>query len=140
VYDFVEKLRADPSKLQILGDGKAQKSYLHIYDCVQALMLVCEDLRPEKDTSNRFDVYHLGMEEFIQVADSAKLIASEMRLNPEFILGQGLRGWVGDNPFVFLDVTKIKNLGWSPTHTIKGSIQETARWLCDNSWIFEERK
>ena len=139
VYDFVERLRSDPSVLNILGDGTAQKSYLHIDDCVKALMLVCEDVRPARETSNRFDVYHLGMEEFIQVSDSAKLIASELGLHPEFVFGEGLRGWVGDNPFVFLDVAKIKNLGWRPTHTIKGSIQETARWLSDNPWIFKER-
>jgi UDP-glucose 4-epimerase len=139
VFDFVKKLNEDSKKLNILGDGTAEKSYLHIDDCISALMLVCEELRPARKLSNSFEVYHLGMEEYIRVSESAKLIAEELGLQPEFIFGQGRRGWVGDNPFVFLDVSKIKKLGWSSTKTIRYSIKETANWLNDNKWIFNKR-
>ena len=139
VFDFVKKLRNDSTKLEILGDGTAQKSYLHIKDCIDALMLVCEDARPAKNKDGSFEVFHLGMEEFIEVRNSAKIIATEMGLTPIFEFGEGKRGWVGDNPFVFLDVSKIKALGWKPTHTIDESIKETTKWLVNNSWIFKER-
>lgn len=140
VFDFVKKLKINPGLLEILGDGTAQKSYLHIEDCINALMLVCEDSRPAKIKPSRFDVFHLGMEDFIEVKDSARLISTELGLNPHYSFGIGKRGWVGDNPFVFLDVSKIKALGWQPTHTIEQSIRETARWLNENDWIFDERK
>ena len=139
VYDFVKKLINDPSKLEILGDGTAEKSYLHIEDCISALMLICEEKRPAKGSSLGFEIFHLGMEEFIQVSDSAKLIASQLGVSPKYEFGEGKRGWVGDNPFVLLDISKIKDFGWSPRHTIKASIKETTEWLRMNDWIFEDR-
>lgn len=139
VFDFVKKLINDPSRLDILGDGTAQKSYLHIDDCISALMLVCEDLRPAKMYQHPFEIYNLGMEEFIEVSKSAKLIVKELGLTPDFYFGEGRRGWIGDNPFVLLDISKIKKLGWMPSHTIEESIKETANWLIKNDWIFNER-
>lgn len=139
VYDFVKKLINDPSRLEILGDGTAEKSYLHIEDCISALMLICEEKRPAKGSSLGFEIFHLGMEEFIQVSESAKLIASQLELTPKYEFGEGKRGWVGDNPFVLLDVSKIKGFGWQPRHTIKDSIKETTDWLRMNDWIFEDR-
>ena len=139
VFDFVKKLKNNPSKLEILGDGTAQKSYLHINDCISALMLICEDLRPAKNVENCFEIYNLGMEEYIEVSKSALIIAGELGLKPNFIFGHGKRGWVGDNPFVLLDISKIKNLGWKPTYTIQESIKETTNWLVQNEWIFDER-
>lgn len=139
VFDFVKKLREDPNNLSILGDGTAKKSYLHISDCIAALMLVCEDIRPAKDTEGKFQIYHLGIDDYIHVSDSAKIIANELGLKPNFHFGKGSRGWVGDNPFVLLDICKMKKLGWSPLYNIEESIQETANWLMNNSWIFDER-
>lgn len=139
VFDFVKKLINDPTRLDILGDGTAQKSYLHINDCISALMLVCEEIRPAKMKNHPFEIYNLGMEEYIEVSKSANLIATELGLKPDFHYGEGKRGWIGDNPFVFLDVSKIKQLGWMPTHTIEESIKETANWLLENDWIFNER-
>ena len=139
VYDFVKKLNHDSSRLDILGDGTAEKSYLHIEDCISALMLVCEEIMPAKSKEGSYEVFHLGMEEYIEVKNSAEIIASEMGLSPKFYFGEGKRGWIGDNPFVFLDVNKIKELGWTPKHTISDSIKETTRWLMNNLWIFDER-
>lgn len=139
VFDFVKKLRSDASQLSILGDGSAEKSYLHIADCLAALMLVVEDSRPAEKKHHPFEVFNLGVSEYIRVADSAKLIAKSMGLEPIFRFGEGKRGWVGDNPFVFLDTTKIQDLGWKPRYGIKESIEETAIWLNHNDWIFEAR-
>ena len=80
-----------------------------------------------------------GLNEYIRVADSAKIIAGSMGLQPEYRYGEGKRGWVGDNPFVFLDTTKIQELGWKPSYGIRESVEETSRWLNQNDWIFEER-
>ena len=139
VFDFVKKLRMDSTHLDVLGDGTAEKSYLHIADCVSALMLVVEDLRPARSYEHPFEVFNLGLDEYIRVSDSARLISESMGVEPTLRFGEGRRGWVGDNPFVFLDTTKIRNLGWEPLYGIEESIAETAMWLNANEWIFEER-
>jgi UDP-glucose 4-epimerase len=139
VFDFVRKLRNDSSRLLILGNGQQRKSYLHIEDCLDALILICEDKRTAKDTRRRFEVYHLGVPEYCRVEQSASWISDELGLTPKFEFSGGERGWIGDNPFVFLDVSKAMAVGWKPTHSIEQSVRETARWLSDNSWIFGKR-
>lgn len=139
VFDFVRKLREDPTRLLILGDGQQRKSYLHIEDCLDALLLICEDKRTAKDTLRRFEVYHLGVPNYCRVEQSAEWISTELGLSPKFEFTGGERGWIGDNPFVFLEVSKAMRIGWAPKHSIEQSVRETARWLSDNSWIFEKR-
>lgn len=139
VFDFVSKLRNDPSRLLILGDGKQRKSYLHIQDCLDALMLICEEKRTAKGTRKRFEVYHLGVPSYCRVEQSAGWISAELGLTPKFEFTGGERGWIGDNPFVFLDVSKAMAAGWTPKHSIESSVRETASWLSVNSWIFDKR-
>ena len=139
VFDFVRKLREDPSCLNILGDGKQSKSYLHIEDCLDALLLISEKHRTAKDSRHRFELYHLGVPAYCRVEQSASWICAELGLTPKFEFSGGERGWIGDNPFVFLDVSKAMATGWIPKHNIEQSVRETTRWLLDNCWIFDKR-
>ncbi len=139
VFDFVQKLRADPTRLLILGDGQQRKSYLHIDDCLDALLSICEARRTAKQSRHRFEVYHLGVPEFCRVEQSARWICEELGLNPKFCFSGGDRGWVGDNPFVFLDVNKAMATGWVPKYSIEQSIRLTTRWLIQNAWILNRR-
>ena len=74
----------------------------------------------------------------VKVSESAKIIADEMNLQPEFQFTGGRNGWVGDNPFVFLDISKAKSFGWSPKYNIERSVRETVSFLLNNQWIFDE--
>jgi UDP-glucose 4-epimerase len=139
VFDFVKQLLADPAKLKILGNGTQRKSYLHVEDCVQGLVHIGEEVRPANRPSRRFEVYHLGAPEFCFVRDSARWICDEMGLEPQLEFGTGCRGWVGDNPFVFLDVQKAMSVGWRPTYSIESSVRQTVRWLLGHRWIFVTR-
>jgi UDP-glucose 4-epimerase len=139
VFDFVRKLRENPTRLLILGDGQQRKSYLHIEDCLDALVSICEGKRTAKRTRRRFEVYHLGVPSYCRVVESAGWISAELGLNPKFEFSGGERGWIGDNPFVFLDVSKAMAAGWLPKRSIEQSVRETTRWLSDNSWIFDKR-
>jgi UDP-glucose 4-epimerase len=139
VFDFVRKLRDNPTRLLILGDGQQRKSYLHIEDCLDALVSICEEKRTAKGTPRRFEVYHLGVPSYCRVVESAGWISAELGLKPKFEFSGGERGWIGDNPFVFLDVSKAMATGWSPKRSIEQSVRETTRWLSDNSWIFDKR-
>jgi UDP-glucose 4-epimerase len=140
VFDFVKQLLADSSTLRILGDGSQRKSYLHVEDCIRALMQICEDVRPAIRGPRRFEVYHLGVPAYCVVRDSARWICEELGVSPRLEFGTGNRGWVGDNPFVFLDVQKAMTAGWAPGHTIESSVRETARWLVANRWILDRRR
>ena len=140
VFDFVKRLLADPATLRILGDGTQRKSYLHVEDCVHALMHICEDVRPANRDVNRYEVYHLGVPAFCRIRESARWICDEMGLDPQLEFGTGNRGWIGDSPFVFLDVQKAMTTGWAPAHSIESSVRETVRWLVGNQWIFDSRR
>lgn len=140
VFDFVKQLLVNPTRLRILGDGTQRKSYLHVEDCVGAVMHICEDARPPASGGRRYEVYHLGVPEFCLVRESARWICDEMGVSPQLELGAGNRGWIGDSPFVLLDVRRAMNTGWSPKHSIEGSVRQTVRWLLANQWIFDRRQ
>jgi UDP-glucose 4-epimerase len=134
VIDFVRQLLNNQSRLEILGDGTQQKSYLHIDDCIAAIDKVVAD-RTAAESKHRVQIYNLGTDHYIQVAESVNFITDAMQLSPEIIYGTDRQGWIGDNPFVFLDTEKIRKAGWQPEHDIETSIRETVRWLLKNKWI-----
>lgn len=133
VFDFYRKLLADPTRLEILGNGLQRKSYLHVDDCVAALLLAL-DAAP-----GPFQVYNLGQDEYCQVNDSVGWICDELGLAPRLDYTGGDRGWIGDNPFIFLDAAKMRALGWTPLHGIEQGVRLTLRWLRDNRWVLESR-
>ncbi|MCS6891793.1 MAG: NAD-dependent epimerase/dehydratase family protein [Rhodovarius sp.] len=133
VFDFARKLLADPTVLPVLGDGRQRKSYLHVEDCVSA-MLIAFAAAPAP-----YAVYNLGQDHWCEVNDSIRWITEEMGLSPRLEYSGGRRGWVGDNPFIFLDCRRIRALGWAPRHSIEASVRETLRWLLANRWILEAR-
>lgn len=138
VFDFAKQLLANPKRLKVLGDGTQRKSYLHVDDCARAVLHIGEDARPARHAP-QYEVYHLGVPAFCCVHDSVRWICDEMGTQPEIEFGTGQRGWIGDSPFVFLDVTKAMATGWTPAHSIESSVRQTVRWLLENQWIFDRR-
>lgn len=134
VYDFYKQLIINKSKkLKILGDGFQKKSYLNVLDCVSALII------STKKAKSKINIFNLGCNEFINVKTSAKIITTELNLNPKFIFLGGKSGWIGDQPFVYLKTSKIRKLGWKNKYNIKDSIKMTVKWLNKNKWIFKKR-
>ena len=76
----------------------------------------------------------------MQVKDSVGFICNALGLKPELRFTGGNKGWIGDNPFIFLDTQKIQSTGWKPKLTIEQGIVRTLRWLEANSWVYDERK
>lgn len=133
VIDFVKKLKNNPEQLLILGDGNQKKSYLHIEDCIDAVTLIDKINRKTiKNDHKKCEIYNLGNHEYCKVRDSAAWICEELNLSPIFKYTGGRQGWIGDNPFVFLDIKKISNTGWKPKYSIEKSIRDTASWLNKN--------
>jgi UDP-glucose 4-epimerase len=126
VIDFWRKLRKDPSRLYVLGDGHQKKSYLHVSDCVAAILLAVER------GGEAVNVFNIGHHEWVEVNDSIRIICREMRVDPKLEYEGGIRGWVGDSPKILLETKRLRSLGWAPTRTIEQSIVETLRFLADN--------
>lgn len=133
VFDFYRQLKNDPRQLKILGDGNQCKSYLYVQDCIDAIFLAL------KKSNKKINIFNLGTDEYCQVKDSVSWISSELCIKPELIYTGGKRGWVGDNPFIFLDCKKICELGWRPRHTIQQGIVKTLDYLRKNVWLMEVR-
>jgi len=138
VFDFVRALREDASRLRVLGDGSQRKSYLHVQDCVEAILCAVRR-RSALDAAHRCEIYNLGLPEYIQVRDSVGWICERLGVDPVLEFSGGRQGWVGDNPFVFLDVSKIQALGWEPRFDIRRSVLSTVDWLLANSWLLDRR-
>ena len=133
VFDFVNKLLKNPNILEVLGDGSQRKSYIHVDDCMQALIKL-------RNPSKAYEVFNIGHESYMTVKHSAELISRTMNCRPEFVFGKGNRGWVGDNPFTFLDISKAKKYGWNPRISIESSVIQTVNYLLDNEWVLSLSK
>jgi UDP-glucose 4-epimerase len=138
VFDFYQQLLEHPTWLRVLGDGTARKSYLYVQDCIDAILHVT-GRRTAAEAKHRVQVYNLGTPEYVQVKDSIGFICGALELQPELRFTGGDRGWIGDNPFIFLDTKKIQATGWKPRLTIEQGIIRTLRWLEANRWVYETR-
>lgn len=138
VFDFYRQLLEHPEKLRVLGDGTQRKSYLYVDDCISAILHVV-DRRTAAGAPHRCIVYNLGTKDYCAVKDSIGWICGFLRLNPELEFAGGERGWIGDNPFIFLDTAKIQATGWQPNLTIKEAVVRTVAWLQENQWVFERK-
>jgi UDP-glucose 4-epimerase len=123
IPDFVEKLAEDPARLRILGDGRQEKSYMHVSDCVAAM---CHVVRAAEAD---YDVYNLGTETTTSVTEIADTVADVMGLDPSYEYTGGERGWTGDVPRMRLDVDKLSSLGWTPRLESDAAVERAAREL-----------
>jgi UDP-glucose 4-epimerase len=133
VFDFYRNLKNDPNTLKVLGNGLQKKSYLHVEDCIDAVLLAF------KESNDKVNLFNLGVNDYCEVNDSIGWICSELNLSPQINYSGGDRGWIGDNPFIYLDNKKITALGWKPKHTIKEGVISTVKFIQNNEWILNER-
>jgi UDP-glucose 4-epimerase len=133
VFDFYQKLKTDPSRLPVLGNGKQRKSYLYVQDCIDAILLAMEKA-PDK-----VNIFNLGVAGYCEVNDSIGWICTELGVTPSMEFTGGDRGWIGDNPFIFLDTKRIQALGWKPKVGIQEGVIKTVQYLRQNEWVFESR-
>lgn len=120
IFDFIKKLEDNPDELEILGNGKQKKSYLHIEDTVEGIL---EAWKSDKT------LFNIGSEDSIDVDKIADIVSDEMDLNPERSYTGGEKGWDGDVPEMRLDISKIKSEGWKPKKDSAESVRKTVREL-----------
>jgi UDP-glucose 4-epimerase len=139
VFDFHKQLIEHPDRLRVLGDGTQRKSYLYVQDCIDAMLHVIR-LGAAAQAKHHTEIYNLGTPEYVEVNQSIGYLCAELGLNPKLEYTGGNRGWIGDNPFIFLDTKKIQATGWRARLTIEQGIVKTLRWLEANRWVYESRK
>jgi UDP-glucose 4-epimerase len=122
--DFIRKLQENPNLLEILGDGKQEKSYLHVSECVDAILYLIEE------SKEKVNIFNVGSEDTISATEIGKAVTEEMGFSDvKFTYTGGSRGWKGDVPRMRLGIEKMKKLGWKPGYTSERSVRETARAL-----------
>jgi UDP-glucose 4-epimerase len=130
VVDFTRQLVDHPDRLSVLGDGTQRKSYLHVSDCCAAICSLLE-------SDHTCEVFNLGVDGYCTVGDSISWICDRLGVRPLIEYGGGDRGWVGDNPFIYLDTRKILATGWRPAITIRQAVENTVDNLVENKWLLE---
>lgn len=133
VFDFYKRLLADPTRLQVLGNGLQRKSYLYVQDCIDAIFHALAHGR------DKVNIFNLGADEYCQVNDSIGWIGNHLGLSPALEYSGGERGWIGDNPFIYLDTKRIRAIGWAPKLSIREGIGRTLEWLMENRWVLNRR-
>jgi UDP-glucose 4-epimerase len=132
VYDFFKQLKKNPNQLNVLGDGSQKKSYLYIEDCISAMLCVIGN------TKKMVNILNLGADEYVTVNDSISVICKELGVEPELIYTGGKRGWIGDNPFIWLECKRLRELGWTPNLGIRDAVRRTLQWLMKNEWVLDK--
>jgi len=127
IWDFIHKLLKNPNELEILGDGKQSKEYLHAQDCVNGIVLGYQK------ASSKVNIFNLGVDEQTLVDRVADIVIKEMGLkNVKRKYTGGPRGWIGDNPVVELSLDRIKKIGWRREMPSEEAIRRTIRWTLEH--------
>jgi UDP-glucose 4-epimerase len=120
IVDFIRKLRENPKELEILGSGRQCKSYLHVKDCILA-MIACVERSREK-----INIFNIGSADSVDVTAIADIVVDHMGLSGvdyKYTGGIEGRGWRGDVKLMLLSIDRIGELGWRPAHSSADSIK-----------------
>ncbi len=135
VFDFYCSLKRDPTHLRVLGDGKQEKSYLYVQDCVAAILTAVENHADEPGSH----IYNLGTDETVVVDNSIGVITDYLGVTPAIEHTGGHRGWVGDSPLILLDTARIRGLGWKPQVSIRDAVVRTLDWFEANEYAWRNQ-
>ena len=130
-YDFLNRLGNDARHLHILGNGKQSKSYVHVSDIVEGVLLASEKV------SSDFDVFNISTSDFVDVNEIARIVMNELKIDPQSVditYSGGDRGWKADVPVVRINAKKIVDLGWLPTFTSREAIRESIKEMINTKF------
>lgn len=130
LVDFYRQLQQDRTTLRVLGNGHQRKSYLYVQDCISAMLLAHRAGPPQG-----LSIYNLGTNDAREVRESIAWMTDFLQVSPTIHYTEDTRGWVGDNPFIHLDCTKIRSLGWVPSLSIREGVLRTVGYLQHNPWL-----
>jgi UDP-glucose 4-epimerase len=123
LFDFYNKLKKNAKEMEILGDGKQDKSYLHVSDCVFAAITAWEK------QERLYDVFNVGSREKKTVTEIARILCDELGVSPRFMYTGTSRGWVGDMRLMLLDTGKLERLGWKQSVSFAEGMRKYVKWI-----------
>jgi len=129
IYDFINKIRSNPTELEILGDGTQTKSYIYVTDCIEAMLA---GLNATGKT--RVHVFNIGTNDMTGVKRIAELVCEAMHTKPAFKFTGGKRGWIGDVPIMLLDASKLNTLDWKQRYTSEEAVKKAIQDLLSIQW------
>jgi UDP-glucose 4-epimerase len=121
IYDFINKLIRNKNMLEILGNGKQRKSYIHVNDCINAMLIGL-------NSNDKINIFNVGSDDYIDVITIADIIINALGLSNvqlKFIDNGDGRGWKGDVKVMLLDTTRLKRLGWRAMYNSKEAVRVT---------------
>jgi len=120
IFDFIHKLKTDPNRLEVLGDGFQEKSYMSVHDCVTSMLHLIDISK--KDVN----LFNLGTGDTCSVRRIAEIVVEESKIeNVKIEYTGGRRGWAGDVPKTFLNVDKLLSTNFKPTRMSEETIRDT---------------
>ena len=131
IYDFLKKLSSNPDELIVLGNGKQEKSYLHVSDLIKAIQQAWSVRK------NKFEVFNIGGIDSITVQRIAEIVLEETKGKQKIRYTGGDRGWIGDVPKFNYEIKKILNTGWLPSLNSEQSIRRTVIELLNEQLKFK---
>ena len=135
VGDFIRKLKSDPKKLLILGDGRQRKSCLHISDCLTGMEAGV------KAGKEKVNIFNIGNDDWATVDQIADEVVRAMGLSSvKYSYTGGKRGWAGDMPFVFLGNRKLREAGWKPAMSSKEAVFRAAKEMLSSQDLSDKHK
>jgi UDP-glucose 4-epimerase len=129
-FDFVRSLISDPTRLRVLGDGRQSKSYVHVLDVVDAVLVAY------RKQDEPYQAYNVATGDYITVTEIADLAAEVLGLDPdevEYEYTGGSRGWKGDVPIVRLNTERIRSLGWSNRYSSREALRDSLLALAEEA-------
>ena len=126
VFDFYQQLAEHPEHLHVLGNGHQRKSYLYVQDCIDAILTALDRAK------SKVNIFNLGTDEYCEVNDSIGWLCEYLGVQPTLTYSGGERGWIGDSPFILLDCSRIRALGWRPKLTIRQAVLTTIKYVSAN--------
>ena len=124
VLDITRKVLANPTEIEVLGDGKQAKSGIDVRDLASAILAMMEH---HHDDSGISRAYNVGTEDTFSILESIGIICRVLGASPKYNFTG--TGWVGDNKRIQLDTERIRQIGWKPAYTMAQSIEDTVNWL-----------
>ena len=129
-FDFVHSLLKDSSHLRILGDGRQSKSYVHVADVVEAVLLAAAT------APKPFAVFNVATGDYVTVGEIAELalkMAGLDKSQTELEFTGGDRGWKGDVPVVRLSTSRIRELGWTNSMSTREALRASLQAMVEES-------
>jgi UDP-glucose 4-epimerase len=126
ILDFIRRLKDDPKRLVVLGDGTQRKPYLHVKELVDAMLFIA------RTADQRYNVFNIGPDdEGVTVRFIAETVRDTVAPGAEIAYGSENRGWVGDVPRFAYSGDRLRGLGWTPTLTSENAIRSAVREIAE---------